>query len=424
MPSPEDRFYRIVEESLCIGCGLCQSAAGSDRITVERTDDGALRPFVHGDLDDTCVDRIYDLCPGTRLSGLPEEAPNIDLVWGGYQRIVKARATDPEIRFKAAAGGVLSAISLFLLESGRVDFILHATMPKADPSFGVRHISRNREDILKGAGSRYGPTATLIDVEEHLSLERPFAFVGTPCDITGLRNLARQDPRVDAYCKAMLTPVCGGFMETPALSRAVAGFGMNFDRLTAVRYRGHGCPGPTRLEQDDGAVIEKTYLDFWGEDDSAWSLPWRCKICADGIGEAADIAAADCWPGGAPTRAQAEDHTLDPGSNAVLVRSQRGEQIWQAALDAGALVEESTHTPRDMDNWQPHQVVKKRAVQSRYDGMKRAGSLVPTTTGLRLSALQAENTSSQNAQETEGTLRRIQAGKAREPGPRSAGRRP
>ena len=68
-PTPSDRLYRIVEEGLCIGCGLCQSVAGSNRISVHKAANGYLRPRVVGDLDHETVDRIYDVCPGTRLEG-------------------------------------------------------------------------------------------------------------------------------------------------------------------------------------------------------------------------------------------------------------------------------------------------------------------------------------------------------------------
>lgn len=422
--TPADRLYRICEEGLCIGCGLCAGISTADALQMVTTPEGTLRPIAGPALDHDTVDRVYRICPGTRLEGLPAHATNerteVDAVWGPYQRIVEAHASDPEVRFKAATGGVLTALALFLLESNQVTCILHATASPAQPSFGVRHVSRNRADVLRGTGSRYGPTATLIDIDSLLDAGRPFAFVGTPCDVSALRNLARIDARVDAQCKMMMAPVCGGFMETPALAARLAEFGVNFERLTTLRYRGHGCPGPTRMEETDGRVVEKTYLDFWDEDDSAWSLPWRCKICADGIGEAADIAASDVWPGGAPTVAQATDHTLDPGSNGVLVRSARGAKLVNDAVRDGALVITASRGPRDLDCWQPHQVRKKRAVTARHEGMRQAGHLIPVTTGLRLSQLHAENPPGTNAAETEGTRQRVEQGRASEPRPRSA----
>ena len=42
-------------------------------------------------------------------------------------------------------------------------------------------------------------------------------------------------------------------------------------------------------------------------------MPFRCKICPDAIGESADVAALDTWPGGSP---KGEDE----GFNAVIAR--------------------------------------------------------------------------------------------------------
>ena len=93
--------------------------------------------------------------------------------------------------------------------------------------------------------------------------------------------------------------------------------GLDPDRLTAFRYRGHGCPGRMRYELDDGTCKEFRYTDFWGTDESQWVPPFRCKVCPDGIGEAADIAAADTWPGGSP----------DPATEAVEPFPTRGSIV-------------------------------------------------------------------------------------------------
>jgi len=69
--SPEDRLYRIVEEAMCIGCGLCQAVAGREKVEVRKTASGYLHPVAVGDLDHETVDRIYETCPSTRLEGLP-----------------------------------------------------------------------------------------------------------------------------------------------------------------------------------------------------------------------------------------------------------------------------------------------------------------------------------------------------------------
>jgi coenzyme F420 hydrogenase subunit beta len=418
---PADRLYRIVEDGLCIGCGLCQSLAGPERVRMLRTAAGDERPFVAGALDHETVDRIYDVCPGTRIEGLPEPLvgpeTRVDTVWGPYLRIVRAHAGDPEVRFKAATGGVLTALADYLLASGRVDFILHAKASEAHPSCGERHLSFDRAGVLAGMGSRYGPTAPLRDFREILDRDRPFAFVGKPCDVAAIRNYARHDARVERLLRYKLVLVCGGFMPTPNMRAFLAELGIAEKDLTLLRYRGYGCPGPTRIETRDGRVIEKNYLDFWGEDESAWSLPFRCKVCPDGIGEAADLAASDTWPGGSPSwEGQAED----PGTNAVLARTPAGLELMEAAARDGALVIERDITARDMDDYQPHQVAKKYAVWARHAGLKAAGKLTPEVARLRIAELAREAGLAANLAQARGTRRRAREGRSSEARPRPA----
>ncbi len=419
--SPRERFNRIPESGLCIGCGLCQSLAGPECISMAMTTEGNQRPVVRGRLDDRMVDRIYAVCPGTRVDGLAErlltEDTSVDAVWGPFQRIVYAYAADPEVRFQGSTGGVLSALALYLLESRRVDFILHAKASAAHPTWGERHVSFDAAAVMAGAQSRYGPTAPLVDFREILDRGRPFAFIGKPCDVAALRNYARLDDRVDRLCQFHLAPVCGGFMEPAAMRRFLASLGLAEADVTRFSYRGRGCPGPTRIETADGRVIEKTYLDMWGKDESAWGLPFRCKICPDGIGEAADIAAADTWPGGAPTP---ESQATDKGTNAVLARTANGRDLLDAAARDGAIVIDGEAGPREMDVYQPHQVSKKLAVWARHAGLRAAGRLAPETARLRIEELARTAGVSSNLAQARGTRRRAREGRTDEPTPRPA----
>ena len=367
--TPAERLYRIVEDGMCIGCGLCQSLAGPDRIRMTLVQNGAERPMAVGALDHETVDLIYDVCPGTRLEGLPTGLVGAetrhDLIWGPYRRMVMAHAGDPEVRFKGSTGGVLTALAQYLVTSGRVEFVLHVKASARRPTFGERHVSRDAAEVLAGAGSRYGPAAPLIDLRDSLEQGAPFAFVGKPCDIAALRNTARHDPRIDALVKYWLTPVCGGFMPPEGMAAFLQRVQVDAGQVTGFRYRGHGCPGPTRIELADGRVKELTYTDMWGEDESQWSLPFRCKVCPDGIGEAADVAAADSWPDGSPDPAT---EAQDPGTNAVVIRTAAGLELVESAARAGALVLGDEVDPRYMDSVQPHQRKKKLAARARWDG--------------------------------------------------------
>ena len=416
-PSPEDRLYRIVREGLCIGCGLCQSVAGPDKVRVVKVQNGYKRPVVVGALDHDTVDKIYDTCPGTRIEGLPEIAitpeTSHDNVWGPWQRIVRAWAGDPATRHEGATGGVLTALGQYLLDTKRVDFILHARPGTEEPTFGERQLSFTAADVWDASGSRYGPTAILTDMEDVLSRGQRFAFIGKPCDIAALRNLSRHDDRVDALIRYWLTPVCGGFMPPEGMAGFMNRFDVDPSKVTGFRYRGRGCPGPTRVETGDTAQ-ELHYLDLWGEDESGWLLPWRCKICPDGIGEAADIAASDTWIGGSPNRVDSE---TDPGTNAVIARTSAGRELLEAAERDGALVIERDVPPDEMSVYQPHQMHKKYQCWPRFQGLEDAGYLVPETARLRIAELAGEMPEHTNRLQRDGTATRVRAGRAAEDTP-------
>lgn len=401
----------IVRNGLCIGCGLCQSIAGPNRLKMVMTREGRFRPSLLQPLSSETTERIYAVCPGVRVEGLDQSnfgpAFTTDPVWGQAARLAIGFAADPQVRFKASTGGALSALCIYLLESGQVDFILHVAASKEQPMRSERHLSFDRSQVLQGAGSRYGPAAPLVDFCQLLDQERPFAFVGKPCDVAAVRNLARSDPRVDRFARYLLSPVCGGASELTLSHNIIARFGLEEPEVGLLRYRGNGNPGPTRIETKDGRTFEASYNEVWG-DEAGWQLQSRCKICPDAIGEQADIAVSDVWPGGSP---QGED----AGFNGFIARTPKGLELLEQAERAGAVCLDQPMTFRDLDLFQPHQVRKKQAVASRVLGMLLAGQMLPRFRGLRLVRLAWHAGLIYNIRNCIGTFRRSRLGRTREP---------
>lgn len=405
--TPEARLNKIVDDGLCIGCGLCQSLLGAEAVQVRSVDSGELRPVTRRTLTDNEVAAVYATCPGTRAEGLPEpqvrKASHHDLVWGAYQQLVLGWAGDSTVRHEGSTGGVLTALGQFLLRSKKVDFVLHVKASTSQPTHGEPTLSFTEADVFSGAGSRYGPTAPLRDLESALAREQPFALIAKPCDLNAVRNLAHRDPRVNQLVKYWLTPVCGGYMPDQSTADFLQDQAIDREDIAEFRYRGRGCPGPTTATLKNGEKKSYHYLDFWGEDESAWSLPFRCKICPDGIGEGADIAAADTWPAATPDR---EGSKTDLGTNSMIVRTQAGADLLAEAVREGALQLGETIDIDYMNRTQPHQVTKKYAVQARYLGLQDAGRLVPETHGLRLEALYQCNTDEENQRQRRGAYER------------------
>jgi coenzyme F420 hydrogenase subunit beta len=258
------------------------------------------------------------------------------------------------------------------------------------------------------AGQPGGVLTALVDFTALLDRGEPFALIAKPCDIAAVRNLARIDPRVDRYLRYALTFVCGGASDLTKSEEVASGLGIAHEQLSLFRYRGNGCPGPARLETKDGRAFELTYQQMW-EDEATWRIQPRCKICPDAIGQSADLVASDVWPGGGPTGD-------DAGFNGIIVRTARGLELYRAAVAAGAFVV----APRDIsfrgfDDFQPHQVHKRRAVWARLAGMRAAGCAVPETVNLRLEECARLNRVRENLDEARGARRRAHEGTLGEP---------
>src|SRR5579875_4702 len=403
----------IVQAGLCIGCGLCQSIAGAERVRLIATRDGRERPVALRSLDHATLEAIDAVCPGVRVGAIERSrlAPGTptDPIWGPIARIAIAHASDPEIRFRGASGGVLTALAELLLRRAEVQFILHVAPLANRPLRSGRQVSLSRRALLQAAGSRYGPAAALIDLCRLLDRGETFAVVGKPCDISALRNLAHRDPRVDAQMRYALAMVCGGASELTKSSEVLEGLGIAEAELKLFRYRGHGNPGSVRVETLDGRAHELSYMDMWA-DESRWRTQPRCRICPDALGEAADIVAADCWDGGFPS-------SENDGFNAVIVRTSRGSELFEAALSEGALTVVRDITPRDMDRFQPHQIAKKRALWPRLLGLRLAGHPAPRARRLRLRRLALATSPRAFVAEALGARRRARSDRLTERSP-------
>jgi len=310
------------------------------------------------------MDVIYDTCPGLRQDSLlPELVADdtiVDPIWGPYRQI----------------------------DSGRVSLIPHATPSDQDKTHGEAHLSRTIEDVQAGTGSIYGPAAPLSHILSLPEQGEPFAFVGKPCDISDLRNYADHHPRVNELVRYWLTPVCGGIVPPPQMDGFLDSRGMTRQDLESFAYRGVGCPGDTQFTtKDRQGFTANMYEPF-------------------GVFAGADIAAGDQWVDDVPGW---EFARIDKGTNAVILRTLAGEELWNTAVEAGYLNVEQTITPRFYDTCQHHHVVKKHFTRARCNGVAEAGSLMPRSRELRL-----EDFFDQNTDEVNQAQSTAAAGRARD----------
>ena len=368
------------------------------------TSKGRLEPKEISKISPEIFKKITNVCPGTIVEGLPKKQVDPkaehDIIWGYYLSLCYSWSLDKKVRFESSTGGLLNGLSIYLLESKKVKFIMHTAANPKKPMRSLAKFSYNKEELLNyESRSRYGPAASLEKFHEALDLNQPFAFVGKPCDISAIRQLSKIDSRVNQLCKYLLTLVCGGFAEFTKAQDFIESFKVKEDELSIFRYRGYGNPGKMYIKTKDGLEYDREYNSFWGEE-STWRVPFRCKICPDAIGESADIAALDTWRGGSP---KGEDE----GFNAAIVRTKKGlELINEAAQNKFIHIGDKLKID-DINDFQPHQVNKKKAVYARHLGMKINNLPTINTNRLRIKELHDLNTEKFNSNEIKGISSRI-----------------
>jgi coenzyme F420 hydrogenase subunit beta len=387
MDDPSAKIHRlesIVEQGLCIGCGLCQSIAGAPNVRMAMNAEGGERPAVIGSVSQAQLRLINAVCPGLHCEGYvhqssveaSEEAPSVHPIWGPTRWMGTGHAADPQVRFHASSGGALSALALYLLQSHEVEFILHVAASRQTPTRTLRHLSFDAVQVMEASGSRYGPAAPLIDFRSVLDRGKPFAFIGKACDISAIRNFAAFDARVDQLLRYTLNFYCGGVSEFGKTMDYVRKIGLTEADVSHLRYRGDGCPGPMVIKSHAGAVHSFSYNEMW-EDEARWQLQFRCKICPDSLGDLADVTVADVWPGGKPD-------TEGLGFNGFIARTKRGEHLMQAAIRDGAIKITEPLDYAGLELAQGSHMLKKQSLTSRLAAMRDAGTIVPTFVNLRL----------------------------------------
>ena len=394
------KLRRIANGDLCAGCGAC-AGIFPDKLSMEMSPPGFLRPREIAPLNATEEETLARFCPalGQTVDG---QGRTDHTLWGPYLEMQTGWSTDPDVRFAGASGGALSALLLYLLESGEVDAVVQVAAASETPIANMTVISTDRVGILGAAGSRYAPSAPLAQLQDLLATKLRYAFVGKPCDVAALRSLASEKEEVAAVFPVILSFFCAGVPSQAGGEEVLAALGAEPEDVSRFRYRGQGWPGRATATLQDGSERSMSYHESWGGILSK-HVQHRCKICADGTGKAADIVCADAWESdaaGYPVFDEADGVSLIVGRTALGVR------IIENSVAANHIKTEPFDVAQ-LAAIQPGQRERRRALLARLLALRLAGLPVPKYIGLHLWSAARQNPLSRNLRNFLGMLRRV-----------------
>lgn len=360
---------QVIENNMCTGCGLCSSSPEMMKMDVN----GFLRPLQP--IDDAIS---INHCPS--ISICQSSVENYDPMWGPVIESFTGFSGDDRIRRKGSSGGVLTSILSFVLTKGLVDQVIQIGISEDDPIKNAVKLISEPADLINNAGSRYAPSAPLAIIRSLLNNGKKYAVVAKPCDIAALRSLINSSEPYRKQFPVLLSFMCAGVPSEQATEDVLETLKVDRHELVSFRYRGNGWPGLTTAIDKNGTSASMSYNDSWGNILNR-KLQSRCKVCADGTGELADIVCADAWhesENGYPSFVERDGRSL------ILVRTQLGKEILKGAVTDGIVRIEDDFLIENITPIQPYQAKRKRAIVVRKFALIFVGMKSPSYTGFKL----------------------------------------
>jgi coenzyme F420 hydrogenase subunit beta len=361
----------IIDRGYCLGCGLCVSILGNDKLKIIENHQGFLVPELSNDKK---LAYLRNLCPGITVKQL-ETKNGIHKIYGPFKAVAVGFSTDNRIRAKASSGGLITALLCYLLDKSLVDGVLHVGKDTLDPLKSVACFSRTKDEVIDRSGSRYAPTSLLTGLIEILSKENKIAVVGKPCDIVAVRAFLKENPKYRNQIVLMISFMCMGMPSYNGTRSLVKTLGCKIGKIKDFWYRGNGWPGKTTAIDESGCMHSCLYEESWGKILSKL-INFRCKICPDGYGEFADLSCADAWY----LKDEAPSFEETDGRSFIFVRTEQGESIYKQAINDGYIKTEGFDINK-LRFTQPSQYYRKNVVGARILALKIMGDRLLNFTG-------------------------------------------
>lgn len=382
----------------CTGCGLCQSCAN---VKGNYDSKGYFSPALNNSAITFCEN--YCMASGKAL----EKIYDAD-IWGKTIQAFLGWAKKSDVRYNASSGGVLTMLCIYLLENKLVDAIIQTKADSLIPYATETKVSRTVEDVLACMGSRYSISSPLANIKEMVCKNESYAFVGKPCDVAALRLYLQDDKEMAGQIKFLFSFFCAGLPSNVAQKKLLQQLGCTDENpCEKLQYRGNGWPGFATATRMDGTKQFISYDDSWGKI-LGRDIRKCCRICVDGVGEAADIACGDAWY---MTADKKPDFREAEGRNVIFARTEIGDWLLKQAASKGYIQLEDYNPDGDLLYIQNYQYMRRATMLSMLLAMKLLGKCIPYYSFTKLSLWSKQIGIKQRLKRFLGTIKRTLEGK-------------
>ncbi|RLC74809.1 MAG: hypothetical protein DRI81_13190 [Chloroflexi bacterium] len=206
-------------------------------------------------------------------------------------------AVQKETRARAASGGVVSALLIYLLEQDIIQgALVSRTVVEGGRIQARPFIAHSREEVLAAQSSIYIEFPWLREARPLLEeTEETLAIVGLPCHVRALRRLETRNPALEHKIRLHVGLICGRSSSKKLLLNVLARKGIPEEKVMDIRFREGHWRGRMHIWLRDGSEITFPFQDFSLYRNLHFYCERRCLHCADPLGEQADIVCGDAW---------------------------------------------------------------------------------------------------------------------------------
>lgn len=179
----------IISKSFCTGCGCCCNVCPKNAISMKIDNDGFRYPVID---KEKCID--CGLCKKKCPVFSKTKTKEINECYAAYNK-------NDEVLMLSSSGGIFFLLALSILKENGI--VIGAMF---DSKKLVHMIVDNKKDLVKLMGSKY-LQSNMDDIYKKVKIEvqsRKILFVGTPCQVAGLKSYVGEDNEnlicVDLIC--------------------------------------------------------------------------------------------------------------------------------------------------------------------------------------------------------------------------------
>lgn len=321
-------MINITNKAHCTGCTACYNACKKKAISMHFDEYGQIYPSVALDLCNNCG-LCEKVCPILHQDRFFNDNKTDSLeVKAIYNR-------DSETRKKSTSGGIFSLLAEYTINIGGV-----VCAVRFDDSYHIHHAFFERIDQIDPfRGSKYAQSDLGIifsQIKDYLRY-RPVLFVGTPCQVAGLKAYLVKEYNNLITCDFICMSISSGKMWDEYIANYRKEHKIKRVFFKDKRIGWHKTDWRMLIEDEQGEHLCKggenpyffAYLNRYSARPSCFSCVFRhCHHISD-------FTIADCWGIGSVY----PDFDDNKGCTSLIIQSNKGSNIFEAIKDRTIFVD-------------------------------------------------------------------------------------